>query len=343
MLRYLAPNKPGVYRLSYTTYGASSPEKSDVGMVYVTVVAKGSNRDPQPRAVTARVAPGEQAETRVPLSGVDPDGDRVRLVDVDSPKDPQVNASLSASGTSIMVSASSAAKPGEYSVDYTVRDDFDSVAVGKLRILVIASDEKSSAPVASTDYVRMVPSSAQPAAVRPLDNDIDPAHGKLSIVSVVPNVPGSKDSAEYKKLAARVDLADLKKGNVSIAPDKDIGTVSYRYTIKSSVSSSTADGLIVVQTSERVGAQAPRVDDTVLNVRDRAALSGGGVDVVTDKVRWSTGDLSSLKLSLWAQTPRTIGPMATRSLGSTTRMVILLSLNSPGATLPGKRFRATGF
>ncbi|QIK63048.1 hypothetical protein G7068_07435 [Leucobacter viscericola] len=299
VLRYLAPSKPGTYRLSYTTYGASSPEKSDVGSVFVTVLPKGSNRDPQPRAITARVAPGEQTEVRVPLSGVDPDGDRVRLVDVASPDDPQITASLATVNSRISITASSTAKQSQQIVDYTVRDDFGATAKGKLRIIVMGAKQENSAPIAATDYVRMVPGSTEPAVIRPLDNDIDPAHGKLSIVSVEPNVPGGKQSSEYKKLMGRVDLSQMKKGRVSVSSDKNIGIVSYRYIVKSSASSSTAEGLIVVQTSERVGAQAPTVDDTVLNVRDRAALSGGGVDVITDKVRWTTGDPSTLKLSLW--------------------------------------------
>ncbi len=37
VLRYLAPETPGTYRVSYTTYGASTPEASDVGTVTITV------------------------------------------------------------------------------------------------------------------------------------------------------------------------------------------------------------------------------------------------------------------------------------------------------------------
>lgn len=298
-LRYLAPQQAGTYRLSYTTYGASNPEAGDVGSVTVTVVPRGANQDPQPATVTARVAAGERARVDVPLSGVDPDGDRVRLIGVDAISDPQLTANLATTGTAIEVAASGQAKPGVTSVSYTVRDGEGGTGTGTLRIIVNPATQDSGAPIASSDYVRLVRGSADEVAVRPLDNDIDPAHGTLKILSVVPNLPGGESNPDFKRAKNRLNLSKLKEGIVSIAPGEELGTVSYRYTVKSSASSSTAEGLLLAQTSERVGAQAPRVTDTVLNVRERSELAQGGVDVVTDKVRWAAGDPGSLKLSLW--------------------------------------------
>ncbi|KAM9863267.1 Ig-like domain-containing protein [Leucobacter sp. BZR 635] len=298
-LRYLAPKEPGTYRLSYTTYGASNPEAGDVGSVTVTVVPRGANQDPQPATLTARIAAGERARVDVPLSGVDPDGDRVRLIGVDAISDPQLTASLSASGAAIEVAASGQAAPGVTSVPYTVRDGEGGTGTGTLRIIVSPATEDSGAPIASSDYVRLVRGSGEEVAVRPLDNDIDPAHGTLEIVSVVPNLPGGEAHPDFQRAKKRLNLAQLSKGVVAIAPGDELGTISYRYTVKSSVSSSTAEGLLLAQTSERVGAQAPRITDTVLNVRERSELAQGGVDVITDKVRWAAGDPAALKLSLW--------------------------------------------
>lgn len=298
-LRYLAPEQAGTYKLSYTTYGASNPEAGDVGSVTVTVIPRGANQDPQPGTVTARVAAGERARVDVPLSGVDPDGDRVRLIGVDAVSDPQLTANLAPTGAAIEVAASGQAKPGVTTVNYTVRDGEGGNGTGTLRIIVSPATEDTGAPIASSDYVRLVRGSGEEVAVRPLDNDIDPAHGTLKIVSVVPNLPGGDANPDFKRAKDRLNLSKLKDGVVSIAPGDELGTISYRYTVKSSVSASTAEGLLLVQTSERVGAQAPRVTDTVLNVRERSELAQGGVDVLTDKVRWAAGDPSSLKLSLW--------------------------------------------
>ncbi|MEJ6488236.1 Ig-like domain-containing protein [Leucobacter sp. USCH14] len=298
VLRYLAPKEPGTYRLSYTAYGASDPAAGDVGSVIVTVLAEGSNRDPEPAAVTARVSPGSTTQVRVPLSGVDPDGDRVRLVSVEGDADAGISATVNSAANGFAVEALANAAAGPVELTYSVRDPEGGTGTGKLTVIVVQASE-SSAIVASTDYLRLTPQS-EPAVVRPLDNDVDPAGGKLSIESVVPNVAGGPDSSEAEQLAERLDLSKVKEGRVSIRPGDDLGAVSYRYTVRSEATKSTADGLIVVHTSERVGAQAPTITDTVLNVRDRAELAAGGVDVITDKVRWATGDVSALQLSLWS-------------------------------------------
>lgn len=297
-VRYLAPEQPGVYTLSYTTYGASNPEHSDVGQIRVTVIAEGSNRDPQPATVSVRLAPGEHTRVRVPLSGVDPDGDRVRLISIDAPNDPQLTASLVPRSDSIEVEAAASAQRGTHTAEYRVRDAFGGEATGTMRIIVTDPGPEGGAPVVYSDYVRLQAGATEPAVVRPLENDIDPAGGALEIVAVEPNVPGGADSEQGRALANRLDVGDLVRGVVRIS-GTELGTFSYRYTVRSLQSRSTADGLIVVQVSERVGQQAPAVSDTVLSVRDRAELTGRGVDVVTDRVQWAGGDTSQLKLSLW--------------------------------------------
>ncbi|MGE4429079.1 MAG: hypothetical protein AB7G37_21725, partial [Solirubrobacteraceae bacterium] len=299
-VRYLAPKTPGTYTLSYTTYGASSPEKSDVGQVRVTVLPTGSNRDPQPPNVTVRLAPGESVTSSIPVSRADPDGDRVRLVTVGAPSDPQLAVSILPRSGTVQVSASTNASRGTQYVDYSVRDDFGGEASGRLRIIVTDPDPGGGAPVVYSDYVRIARGTADPASVRPLDNDIDPSGGALEIVEVVPNVPGGEESPLYADLAARLDTSGLKQGLVTIAGGDELGAFSYRYTVRSSKTKSTADGLIVVQVSDRIGRQAPTVQDTVLSVRDRAELQSSGVDVVTGRVKWATGDISKLQLSLWS-------------------------------------------
>ncbi|QIM15290.1 hypothetical protein G7067_00865 [Leucobacter insecticola] len=299
VLRYLAPSEPGVYTLSYTTYGASTPEQSDVGHVRVTVLPKTGNRDPQPRTVTVRLAPGERANAQIPLTGVDPDGDRVRLVSVGASDNAQLVATLAPRSSTVQVEASKRAEPGVTLLNYTVRDDYGGEGIGTLRVIVTPEVAGSGAPITYSDYVRLTTGAAEPAVVRPLDNDIDPMHGTLELIEVVPNVPGGADSLAYRELQGRIDLSELKQGRVEVRASAEPGTVSYRYTVRSSESKSTADGLIVVQTSARVGQQAPTVKDTVLSARDRVELERGGIDVVTDQVYWASGDVNALKLSVW--------------------------------------------
>nr|WP_237465298.1 Ig-like domain-containing protein [Leucobacter luti] len=294
-LRYLAPATPGTYRVGYTAYAASAPELSDTGEVIVTVVPSGNNREPQPATLTARVTPGGSVTVPVPRSGVDPDGDRVRVRGVGAAENALISASVAPTGTGIDVSAAVGAEPGTATLRYTVTDDHGGTGTGTLYVMV--TGDGSAPPVTGTDQVRLTPGSE--SVVLPLDNDIDPAGGELSLVEVVPNVPGDADSAEYRRLAAGLDTEELRQGRIRITAGEDLGTVSYRYTVRSTATSSTASGLIVVQTSERVGAQAPAVSDTVMSVRDRADLEGRGIDVLAGKVRWPAGDPATLRLSLW--------------------------------------------
>lgn len=342
-VRYLAPKAPGVYTLSYTTYGASSPEQSDVGQVRVTVLAAGSNRDPQPATVTVRVAPGERVSTTIPLSGVDPDGDRLRLVSVDPPEDAQLTTSVLSRSNSVQIEASSSAQRGTRLVSYTVRDSYGGESKGVLRILVTDPDSGGSAPVVYSDYVRLASGANEPAIVRPLDNDLDPSGGTLKLVSVEPNVPGGEASPQYQVLRSRLDVKDLKNGIVRIQGGDELGTVSYKYTVQSSKTKSTADGLIVVQVSERIGQQAPSVTDTVLSVRDRADFEKVGVDVVTDRVRWAAGDASTLKLSLWGSAASRYEVNGSSIIGKYRAEGDLVPFRLAGTDMTGAEVESFGF
>lgn len=342
-LRYLAPKEPGQYTLSYTTYGASSPEASDVGQVHVTVLPSEGNRDPVPTPLTVRMAPGETGNVVVPLSGVDPDGDRVRLVGVDAPNDAQLTATIVPRSAAISVEASSKAKAGMQTVKYTVRDEFGGEGEGSLRIIVTDNSKRTGAPITYSDYVRLVQGAKEPAVVSPLENDLDPTGGKLSLVEVVPNVPGGEDSAEYRALAARLDTSELEKGRIRVQSSAEPGTVSYRYTVRSSESSSTADGLIVVQVSARVGQQAPTVRDTVLSARDRAELESSGVDVVTDRVYWATGDAATLKLSVWGSAAKRFEVNGNKISGKYRAEGDMVPFKLAGTDVTGKKVESYGF
>ncbi|NYD28192.1 Ig-like domain-containing protein [Leucobacter aridicollis] len=342
VLRYLAPEKAGTYELRYTTYGASSPEASDTGTVTVRVVPKGSNSNPQPRELTTRVSPGGVAEVRVPLSGVDPDGDRVRLTGVSQGEDSHVAAAITPAGNAISVSVSDDAEAGLHTITYAVQDGRGGSGEARIRVIVAAQQE-TGAPIVSSDYVRVALGSDAPVTISPLDNDIDPAGGSLSILTVEPNLPGGSKHPDYARAAARIDLSEMKRGRVSVAPGAEPGTVSYRYTVKSGASSSTADGLILVQTSDRVGSQAPSVTDTVMSVRDRHDLARGGVDVVTDKVRWAAGDVAGLKLSLWEGAKPGYTVKGNRILGEYKPGGDLVAFKLSGTDAAGTKVTSYGF
>ena len=294
-LRYLAPKKPGIYKLRYTTSGASSPEHSDSADVIVTVVSPEGNQNPQPVAQVVRMAPGDKTTLNIPLSGIDPDGDRVRIVGVNSASNGDVTSVLTRNG--IKLEAATSAKRGVVTLQYTVRDNLGGEGVAELRVVIV--DRTSGAPIVYSDYIRATLGAKEPVTVRPLENDIDPRGGELELLSVEPQLQGGEEHPLYQPLKSKLDLKQRKDGTVKIAPIGDAGSVSFRYTVRSKESKSTSDGLIVVQTSNRVQTQAPVVTDTVLSVADRADLETSGIDVVTHNVRWASGDPSTLQLSMW--------------------------------------------
>jgi hypothetical protein len=77
-------------------------------------------------------------------------------------------------------------------------------------------------------------------------------------------------------------------------------TMSYLYSVRNE-SGSISVGTILVRISQDVALVYPEVSDTRVSLRDRADLATG-IDVLTNKVSWPTGDVSGLTLSLWDET-----------------------------------------
>ncbi len=120
------------------------------------------------------------------------------------------------------------------------------------------------------------------------------------------------------------------------------GTNSYFYTVRSTRTGSTAQGLIVLTVTEGTVADQPVIADTVLTARDRDDLADGGVDVVTDRVRWPSGDVSSLRLSLWGeQSGYTV--RGNRIIGEAPKEGALVPFQLTGTAAGGRDVAAYGF
>lgn len=317
-LRYLAPATPGTYRLTYAVSLERSPELFDSGAVTVTVVPSGTNRAPSPKALTGRVLSGQTVSLTVPTDGVDPDGDRVTLAAVEQPDRGRGTATISAAGDAIVYRApAGGVEGGQVTFRYSVRDSQGETASARIRIGVLDARVSDAAPVAYSDYVRVETGSATPVVIHPAANDSDPAQGELEIVDLVPNAPAVPGNPLYARLDALVDPdTSLEDGRIVLRAGDVAGTNSYFYTVRSSRTASTAQGLIVVSVSDGAVVDQPVVSDTVLTARDRAELASGGIDVLGERVQWASGDVRSLTLSLWGDTggytvkgSRIIGPV----------------------------------
>lgn len=304
-LRYLAPTTPGTYRLTYSVSLERNPALSDNGIVTVTVVPPGTNRAPTPTTLTGRVLSGQTVSLPVPATGMDSDGDRVVLAGIEQPEKGAGTATVSANGESIVYRAPAAGvEGGQASFRYTVRDPQGEEGTGVVRIGVLDADVDDTAPVTFSDYVRVEAGSKTPIVLDPRSNDLDPAQSELELTELIPNAPPVKGNPLYERLNALIDSdTDLEEGRVVLRAGDTAGTNSYFYTVKSKRTSSTAQGLIVVTVTDGAVADQPSVADTVLTARDRDDLADRGIDVVTDRVSWPSGDASSLTLSLWGDQP----------------------------------------
>lgn len=302
-VRYLAPNTAGVYTLRYSIYLENSPLLLDTTTVTVTVLPPGTNRDPQPPILTARVVAGQSVGIPFSGSGIDPDGDRVVLSDVSQPESGRGIAEISAEGDAIVYTAPGNGVPGgQVSFAYRVRDSEGAVAEGIVRVGVLDTDVSDVAPVTYGDYVRVQAGTPAPLTVSPLLNDRDPLQGGLELLSVVPNAPAG--TTEYARLEELLDASTLATGEVSVTAGDVLGVHSYVYTAVSQTSFSTAEGLIVVNVTDAPSPDAPLITDTVVTAQNRGQLERG-LDVVDGKVQWASGDVAGLELAIW-------GPAASR-------------------------------
>ena len=301
-VRYLAPTTPGVYTLRYSAYLESRPDSLGTATIAVTVIPEGANRPPQPSILTARALSGQTVRIPVSPYGVDPDGDGVVLASVDQPGAGEGVASISAEGDAILYTApAGGVLGGQVTFAYAVRDSVGAEGTALVRVGVLSNTLSDTTPITYSDYVRTPVSAPNPITVTPLLNDRDPSQGSLAIINLVPNaVVGT---AEYDLLDTLVDRSKLDEGIVTLKSGATIGTHSYIYSVQSSISTSTADGLIVVNVSDVAAPDFPVVTDTVVTARTRLDLSSTGLDVVTGKVQWPSGDVSSLALALWSGAP----------------------------------------
>lgn len=331
-LRYLAPQTPGTYVVSYTVYALGYPELSDTAQLVVTVLGPEANLPPAPRPLTGRVLSGRSVS--IPFDGyaVDPDGDMVTL-DRILGQPASGSASIAADGTAI-VYTSAPGFQGQVSFRYQVRDANGATGESEVRIGVLAAQSDPS-PVAYTDYVQ-VQQGGGTVVVDPAENDIDPTRGSLEVTEVHPDAePGS---AEYAALAAMI--GPVRDGKVTVTAGEALGTYSYVYTVRNA-QGDTAMGLIVVKVVRGSVPDYPVVTDTILTAATRDSFSTG-VDVVTGKVSWASGDVSGLTLSLWGQ-QQGVAVDGWRISGQLPERALLIPFQLSGRDFSGRLVTSYGF
>ena len=299
-IRIVAPTKPGRYSCSYSIYPVNNPKIGTTARISIRVQpADKVNSAPQPVSIFARVRAGETVNIPIPVHDVDPDGDQVSIRAISGIRGDKGAAYINPDGSSLEYSAQSEAR-GQDTFSYTLVDSHGSVSETALVKVAILSAEPDTAPVTMNDYAEVVVGESNKVVLDPVSNDFDPqpdAKNPISLVkgSVKPTLLTSdKRYAGWKKL-----ILSVKGNKVTIASGTIAGIMAFSYKAKSS-SGSESDGQITVKVTDKALNDAPDVTDTFVTLaQQRDSLTTTGIDVVSDKILWSSGDVNKLTLSVW--------------------------------------------
>lgn len=342
-LRYLAPDSPGIYSVSYTAYRVGYPELTDSARVTITVLGDETNTAPAPVSLEGRALSGRSTVIGFDPFGIDPDGDSVALdaiVDqpVGSDGSPAGTASISADGTNLVYTAP-ASWSGQASFTYRVRDGRGATATA-LALVGVRNAQSDPRPVTFSDYVQLEggQSPERETTITPLDNDVDPSGAELSLVGVRPNAqPGT---AEYDDLEALLAAVDLENGSVTVRSGDSLGTFSFVYTV-SNPAGDTAMGLIVLKVVRNPVPDYPEVRDTVLTAETIDGFDEG-IDVLTGKVTWAGGNPDSVTLALWRESP-TVTVSGRRIAGTAQDDPMVIPFSVTGTAADGSEVTSYGF
>lgn len=335
VLRYLAPDEPGDYSVSYTVFRLGFPSLTDTARVHITVVGDEGNAPPTPPVLEGRVHSGRSVSIPFERFTSDPDGDTVTLDRIVTQPE-HGSATISAEGDAI-VYTSAPEFAGQIRFTYEVRDDFGDTGIGEVRVGVLDSEVNPS-PVTYSDYVQVQVGTDSETVVHPLDNDIEPNGTALTLIDVRPNAPAL--STEFDALDERLIDVDTHTGEVRIRAGEELGTGSYVYTV-SNESGDVAQGLIIVKVVREPVPDVPFVRDTTLTAETLEQFPLG-VDVVTGQVSWATGDVGSLDLGLWGK-PEGIAVDGWRILGSIPDRSRIIPFSVTGASFSGTEVTSYGF
>ena len=282
VLRYLAPGKTGNFTAAYQVTGPDGQAATALVRIAVREADPATNNAPVPDTVTARVIAGETVRIRIPLSGIDPDGDAVQLIG--QATNPQKGAVTDVESDTIVYQA------GDYSAGtdtftYTVIDSLGARSTGTVRVGISPRLEGARNPVAIVDEVTVRPGFT--VSVQALANDSDPDGSPLTIVSAVPADP----SVEMTAKVVGTDVVD-------ITPPRTEGTYAVIYQIEND-RGGTSQNFIRVTVSADAPLSYPVATDSVLTLSDVLDRDRVTVDVLAN-VFFADGDSRSLGLSVYS-------------------------------------------
>ncbi|MDI3330036.1 MAG: Ig-like domain-containing protein [Micrococcus sp.] len=212
-VRFRAGNEPGRASLAYTVSGPDGQQASATVDITMLPMDRAANNPPVPETVSARVLAGESVVVPVPLDGIDPDGDSVTLVGVQSP--PEQGSVRMEEGRLVYTPAASAS--GTDTFTYRVADRLGAQATGTVSVGIAQPLTANHPPVALDDEVQVRPGRTFTTNV--LANDADPDGDPVSLV---------RGGLSASDPATALEIVD---GRLQVTVPEAPGTVNVTYTI----------------------------------------------------------------------------------------------------------------
>lgn len=239
-LRFRAGAEDKTVSAVYTVSGPDGQEASARVTFHIQPEDLENNSPPAPERVEARVFAGNTVAVPIPLDGIDPDGDSVSLVQLETPPT-QGTAKVTANAIEYTASEDSS---GTDSFSYVVEDRLGARAVGTIQVGIAPVAQDNTPPVAVNDSIRVRPD--RPVAVDVLANDTDADGDELSFVDWLEATEGSD--------AALVD------GRILLTAPAEPGFVSVTYRITDG-RGGTDTGTLTVESDPEAPLRAPIARD----------------------------------------------------------------------------------
>ena len=277
-LRYLAPETTGNFTASYQVVGPDGQTAEAEVSIQVREPNVESNRAASPSRIVARVLAGSPVRIDVPLVGIDPDGDSVQLLGLES--NPEKGAVVEL-GSNYIVYEAGRYSAGTDTFTYTLIDALGARSTGTVRVGISPQLEEARNPVAIEDEVRARPGAS--VRVQVLANDSDPDGNELTV-------------AEVEATSADVELEIIGARVVHITPPAVAGEYGALYTISNGRGGRSSNFIRVI-VSDDAPLAYPIVDDSVLTLTDIQGRET--VDVaVLGQVFFADGDPADLGVAL---------------------------------------------
>ncbi|GAA4760510.1 Ig-like domain-containing protein [Citricoccus nitrophenolicus] len=258
-IRFRAGAEAKTVSAVYTVSGPDGQEASARVTFHINEMDLENNSPPSPETVEGRVFSGETVAMPIPLNGIDPDGDSVSLVQLETPP---TKGSAKVTANSIEYTAT-AGSTGTDVFTYVVEDRLGARSTGTVMVGIAPVAQENTPPVAVNDSIRVRPD--RPVAVDVLANDTDADGDELKFVDTLEATEGSD--------AALVD------GRILLTSPAEAGFVSVRYTITDGRGGQDT-GTLTVESDPNAPLRAPIARDDRVSFQETVDQDEVTVDIL---------------------------------------------------------------